>query len=106
MRFKDPEGSASIWVLSLTFVFTASLLLVLSVSAISLSHNRASTAADLIAVSGCESAHRIALFNESELVTCDDDGITIAVETRTRINLPLRVLTLFAHARAHAVHAL
>lgn len=106
MYSNEHDGSASVWVLSLLLLFILSILILLSALAVSVSHNRASTAADLIAFSGCDEAHRIAVFNDSELVTCNDDGVTVSVETRTRINLPLRVLPLFAHARAQAVHEL
>lgn len=94
------------WAIAFSFLFLTAFIFIVSFAAISVSNNRAATSADVIAMSGCERAHRIASFNYSEVVTCVDDGVTIVVETRSKINLPLRVPPLFVHARAHAVHEL
>lgn len=83
-----------------------SLALLLSFGAVAAAHHAAVTAADLVALSGCEKADELSLANRSHIVHCIDDGVTISVETRSRINLPLRVHMLFAHAKAQAVHEL
>ena len=106
LRFKESEGSAVIWTLAITSLLFLAFVLTLSFAAVSAAENRATTAADLIAIHGCSFAHRLGEKNESNVISCNDDGVTVSVETRTRINLPLRVITLFAHARAQAVHEL
>lgn len=106
MRFKDSEGSATAFSIAISFFLLLAWVVMLSFGAVAIAQSRATSSADLIALSGCELAHDLASQNNSHLVTCTDDGVTISVETRTRINLPLRVTALFAHARAQAVHDL
>ena len=104
LRFNESDGSAVTWAVMIIALLLTSTTLVFAFGSVATAQNRAAISADLIAVSGCDFAKNLSMHNGAEVVRCSDDGVRIAVETRTRINLPLRVTTLFAHARAQSVH--
>ena len=95
--------------LTIIFVLLAFVAALLPVALLggSDARSRAVAAAELIALGGCEHQEMINRYRQTEVMHCSDDGITVYVQTRTRIPLPDRVnLVLYVHAQARAVHAL
>lgn len=69
--------------------------------------SRAVAAADLIALAGCEHLSALNRYHQTEVVACTDDGISVSVQTRTRIPWVEKLgLSMYVHAQAQAVHAL
>lgn len=105
-RFNE-EGSASVLFLALLLMLIPAAMIPISLIAASDARSRAVAAADLIALSGCENSSAINIYEETEVRECHDDGISVSVQTRTRLSLPKMLgISWFVHARAQAVHAL
>jgi hypothetical protein len=99
------RGNATVLIVFIMALAMPAALMPFSLIAASDARSRATSAADLIALHGCEPGMRINRYPETEVVECTDDGISVYVRTRARIHLPTVLrLSLFVHARAHAVH--
>lgn len=104
LRSRDTGNATVVAILVVTVALPAAGIPLSLINAAD-ARTRAAAAADLIALNGCENASDLNPYRDTSVVECTDDGIAVHVETRTRISLP-RVLglSLFVHARAHAVH--
>lgn len=107
MHFRDARGNATILVLAMSLTALPAAAIPLSLQAAADARSRAAVAADMIAMNGCDADDALNIYADTDVVECFDDGVTVSVQTRTRLALPQFLgFTWFVHAQAQAVHSL